>query len=56
MVEERTRLMALIAADDRITERIRLEGNLKPIQFQCPAVDWVPTTRSVCPGPHPSWP
>lgn len=31
MVEDGTRLMTLIAADYRITERIRLEGTLKAI-------------------------
>jgi len=37
-----------------ITERFGLEGTLQPTHFQPPALGWLPSTRSGCPGPHPT--
>ena len=39
----------------RIIEWLRLEGTLKIIQSQLPALGWLPSTRSGRPGPQP-WP
>jgi len=40
----------------RIIGWLRLEGTLKPFQFQLPAMCWLPPTRPGCPEPHPTQP
>jgi len=39
----------------RTIEQLTLEGTLAIIQFQAPAVGWLPLTSSGYPGPHPTW-
>jgi len=40
----------------RFTEWLELEVILKIIQYQLPAMGWLPSTSSGCPGPHPGQP